>query len=111
MLNVSNAGAFATFTETRTAFATARAARPNARAPIKLIKQPNPYMFDGPISRLSTDLRILQMPRAAQSLLAHRLLPPTPHRAHYHRLLTPRTTEHGRPSRRGVGACVGITCG
>jgi len=30
-------------------------------APIKLIKQPNPYMVDGPVTWLSTDVRVFQL--------------------------------------------------
>lgn len=30
-------------------------------APVRLVKQPNPYMLDGPISWLSTDVRVFQL--------------------------------------------------
>lgn len=60
-MSFANAGAFATFIETRTFFVKATRGADVALAPMRLIKQPNPYMRDGPVTWLSTDVRVFQM--------------------------------------------------
>jgi murein tripeptide amidase MpaA len=51
--------------ETRDIFVQATLAGMTDVAPMRLLKQPNPYMLDGPISWLSTDVRVFQL-RAGQ---------------------------------------------
>lgn len=60
-LHFTDASAFATFTETRTVFVSATRGTDTADAALRLIKQPNPYMMDGPVTWLSTDARVFQM--------------------------------------------------
>jgi murein tripeptide amidase MpaA len=47
--------------ETRNVYVRASLAGLQDIAPIRLIKQPNPYMVDGPVSWLSTDVRVFQL--------------------------------------------------
>ena len=47
--------------ETRAIYVQATLAGITDVAPMELIKQPNPYMVDGPISWLSTDVRVFQL--------------------------------------------------
>jgi hypothetical protein len=47
--------------ETRSIYAVASLAGLQDVAPIELVKQPNPYMVDGAISWLSTDVRVFQL--------------------------------------------------
>ncbi|RZI40498.1 hypothetical protein EGT07_22925 [Herbaspirillum sp. HC18] len=60
-LHFTDSSAFNTFTETRTLFVKATHGVDLALAPMHLIKQPNPYMMDGAVTWLSTDLRVFQM--------------------------------------------------
>ena len=60
-LHFTDSTAFGTFTETRTVFVKATRSADVAVAPIRLIKQPNPYMMDGAVTWLSTDVRVFQM--------------------------------------------------
>jgi hypothetical protein len=48
-------------TETRDIVVRASFAGLQDVAPVRLIKQPNPYMVDGPVSWLSTDVRVFQL--------------------------------------------------
>jgi murein tripeptide amidase MpaA len=47
--------------ETRDIYVQATLAGMTDVAPMRLIKQPNPYMLDGPVSWLSTDVRVFQL--------------------------------------------------
>jgi hypothetical protein len=47
--------------ETRTIYAESQIVGITDVAPMTLLRQPNPYMVDGPISWLSTDLRVFQL--------------------------------------------------
>lgn len=47
--------------EDRTIFVESRIGGMTDVAPIRLLKQPNPYMLDGPITWLSTDVRVFQL--------------------------------------------------
>lgn len=58
-VNFANGSAFTA--ETRDIYVQATLAGISDVAPMHLIKQPNPYMLDGPISWLSTDLRVFQL--------------------------------------------------
>lgn len=53
--------------ETRDIYVLAKFAGMQDIAPMHLIQQPNPYMLDGPISWLSTDVRVFQL-RAGQKI-------------------------------------------
>jgi hypothetical protein len=60
-IHFSDATAFATFTETRNVSVRAQHGGERADAVLHLMKQPNPYLLDGPVSWLSTDVRVFQM--------------------------------------------------
>lgn len=60
-LHITNLTIFNSFTETRNVNLRAAHGSAITSATLHLIKQPNPYMMDGPISWLSTDLRVFQM--------------------------------------------------
>ena len=55
--------------ETREAYALATYAGMQDAAPVHLIRQPNPYMLDGAVSWLSTDVRVFQL-RPGQKIAA-----------------------------------------
>jgi hypothetical protein len=57
----ASAAPFATFAETRTMNVRFRHGSHVCDATLDLIKQPNPYMIDGPTHWLSTDVRVFQM--------------------------------------------------
>ena len=56
-MHFADASAFATFIETRSVVLSATRGADVALAAMRLIKQPNPYMRDGPVTWLSTDVR------------------------------------------------------
>lgn len=60
-LHFADATIFNTFAETRDVNLRATGGAQSADARLHLIKQPNPYLLDGPVSWLSTDLRVFQM--------------------------------------------------
>ncbi|HEY9605199.1 MAG TPA: tyrosinase family protein [Allocoleopsis sp.] len=60
-LHFSNTDIFNTFTETRDVNLRATHGAESADTRLHLIKQPNPYMVDGPVTWLSTDVRVFQM--------------------------------------------------
>jgi len=60
-MHFADASAFATFVETRSVVLSATRGADVALAAMRLIKQPNPYMRDGPVTWLSTDVRVFQM--------------------------------------------------
>jgi len=60
-LQFADTTAFNTFAETRFVHIRATNGSEITDAAFELIKQPNPYMLDGPISWLSTDVRVFQM--------------------------------------------------
>jgi hypothetical protein len=60
-LQFTDVSAFATFIETRAVVVKASHGTISAQAQLTLIKQPNPYLVDGPVSWLSTDVRVFQM--------------------------------------------------
>lgn len=60
-LRFADASAYATFTEFRTLHVRATLGAHTCAATLVLTKQPNPYMLDGPVSWLSTDVRVFQI--------------------------------------------------
>jgi Common central domain of tyrosinase len=60
-LHFDNSSAFSTFTETRNVNLRATQGTEITNATLHLIKQPNPYMVDGPVTWLSTDIRVFKM--------------------------------------------------
>ena len=60
-LQFTDATVFTTFAETRTVYIHATNGSEVTTSAFELIKQPNPYMLDGPITWLSTDVRVFQM--------------------------------------------------
>lgn len=59
-LRFTDASVFTFTGDTRTIVLQATAAGQTATAALRLINQPNPYLLDGPVSWLSTDLRVFQ---------------------------------------------------
>ena len=73
-VDFTNASAFTS--ETRQIFVQASLAGLTDVAPIELIEQPNPYMDDGPITWLSTDVRVFQLrPNSAVNMFSNVTLP------------------------------------
>ena len=66
-LSFTDASAFATFPEQRTVNVRVTFGGATNDASIELVNQPNPYMLDGPVTWLSTDVRVFQM-RPGQTL-------------------------------------------
>jgi hypothetical protein len=60
-LHIGDPAVFVGFPETRTVTVRATKGTNRADAALRLINQPNPYMVDGAVSWLSTDLRVFQM--------------------------------------------------
>jgi hypothetical protein len=60
-LQFTDASAFSTFTENRLVHVRATQGSETTDAALELINQPNPYMLDGPITWLSTDVRVFQI--------------------------------------------------
>jgi hypothetical protein len=60
-LRFANTTAYAGFTEVRSVHVSAQLGPHRCVAALLLSKQPNPYMLDGPVSWLSTDLRVFQI--------------------------------------------------
>jgi hypothetical protein len=68
----ANTSAFSGFTERRTVNVRATSGSHVADATLTLMRQPNPYMIDGPVSWLSTDVRVFQIrPGGARAGVTH----------------------------------------
>ncbi|MGQ0712829.1 MAG: galactose oxidase-like domain-containing protein [Gemmatimonadaceae bacterium] len=65
-LRFADTTAYGGFTEVRSVHVTAQVGVHSCTATLTLSKQPNPYMLDGPVTWLSTDLRVFQI-RAGDS--------------------------------------------
>jgi murein tripeptide amidase MpaA len=73
-IDFTDASAFTS--ETRQIYVQASLAGLTDVAPIELIEQPNPYMDDGPITWLSTDVRVFQLrPNGAVNMFSNVTLP------------------------------------
>jgi hypothetical protein len=60
-LSFTDSSAFGTFTEERAVNVRATFVGTTTDATLELVNQPNPYMLDGPVTWLSTDLRVFQI--------------------------------------------------